>query len=385
MKNVPRRVMRGARRRISSLAYSPPTRSAARAVMSTPSDAPLRRLLEQRGLDGTARRLASEALPPGYYFAKLTIDDWEKFRNKPFRLEQRGRTVYGNMIEPPARGYPLEYRNIIVTSKNPKDFRLSIQTSYTLQIGQGSFSTPQQVAYDKQYGVVQHGDVFYSVRGNTTNPQKLILTFPGFGPSTSRISYAVSYLKAVTDADLKDTLMVCFQDRYQVAGSYMMVDNAGRPLYNRIHKVIESLRSSHSIAPERMLFFGASKGGSIALHYAKEYPEAHLLLCVPQMHLPYYFNKPFFKESLFQIRALHEIEQPEALLRQYLTQGRRIDYFYTNSDELSNHSVIELAQDVPGLVKYRVDGAHGAVARAALPATLAPVFHEAGTVMALGA
>lgn len=54
----------------------------------------------------------------------------------------------------------------------------------------------------------------------------------------------------------------------------------------------------------------------------------------------------------------------------YFEEGRKIDYFYTNDDELSNRSIIEFVKDVPNLTKYRINGVHGAVARTALPAML---------------
>ncbi|MFE4080497.1 hypothetical protein [Paenarthrobacter sp. YIM B13468] len=368
------RKIRAIKRTITGIAvdaaYSQAGTGIARKLMASSTNGPARRFINAKGLEGSIRRLASENLPQGTYFAKLTIAKWHVHKGRGFRLLQDGEVVYGNKIEPPARGFPLEYRNIIVTSKDPKRFTLDIDAPYELKIGRGAFTTPQQLKYDHQYGVEQHGDTYYSLRGNTTNPKKLFITFPGFGPSTSRISYAVSYLKAITNADLKDTLMVCFQDRYLAAGSYMMVDNAGRPLYGRVWQAIEDLRTRFAIDPAQMLFFGASKGGSIAIHYARDFPAAQLLLAVPQMNLPYYFNKPFFRDNLFRNRALHDVQQPEDSLREYFAEERRIDYFYTNSDELSNHSLIELVQDVPNLTKYRIDGVHSDVARAALPAML---------------
>src|SRR5690606_5161236 len=168
------------------------------------------------------------------------------------------------------------------------DFHLDIDCGYTLQIGHGTFSTPQQRDYDKKYGVRQHGNVFYSLRGNTSSPSKVIVTFPGFGPSTSRISYAVSYLKDLTDSELADTLMICFQDRYLAAGSYMLVDSAGRSVVDDVNSVIVGYMQKHDIDDSQMLMFGASKGGSIAIQYADRFPKAQLLLAVPQMHLRYY-------------------------------------------------------------------------------------------------
>lgn len=356
------------RKAVKDFAYSPLGRTVALRIASAPSDSPVRRALASRGFDASLHRVASEKLPSGMYFAKLTIGRWQDYEGRPFRLFQGSQVVYGNQIEPPARGFPLEYRNIIVSSSDKNDFSLDIEAPYSIAISEGAFSTPQQINYDDRYGVKHVGDVYYSLRGNTTKPKKMVITFPGFGPSTSRISYAVSYLKDMSESDLSETLMICFQDRYLAAGSYMMVDNAGRPLYNRVWQTIENLRAKYGIDESQILFFGASKGGSIAIEYAKDYPKATLLLAVPQMNLPYYFNKPFFRDNLFRNSEIRKMMQPADRLRQYFEEGRRIHYFYTNSDELSNFSLIEFARDIPNLSKYRIDGSHSSVARTALPA-----------------
>lgn len=368
--NIARHIKRRVTGLGKNLAYSSLGTDAARRVLSAPSNSAARLFVKKKGLEGSLRRVASGTLPPETYFAKLTIARWREHNGSNFRLLQGSKVVYGNRIEQPARGFPLEYRNIVVTSDDPTKFTLDIDVPYELKIGRGAFTTTQQLKYDKQYGVEQHGDVFYSIRGNTKNPKRMLITFPGFGPSTTRISYAVSYLKALTDQDLKDTVMVCFQDRYLSAGSYMMVDGAGRPLYGRVCAAINQLLTRYKIGSADVLMFGASKGASIAIHYAQEYPDARLLLAVPQINLPYYFNKPFFRDNLFRNKALRAIEQPESALRRYFAEGRMIDYFYTNSDELSNHSLIEFVRDVPNLTKYRVNGAHSDVAKTALPAML---------------
>lgn len=352
------------------IVYSPASRRVARKIVSSTRDTRLEAVLADHGFDSKLRRISSENLPQGRYFAKLTIHDWQDFKDRQFILKQNGKPVYGNQIEPPARGFPLEYRNIVVSSRYPSKFSLNIPANYSLSIGRGAFTTPQQVTYDRKYGVQQSGDVFYSLRGNVTNPRKILITFPGFGPSTSRISYAVSYLKQITDADLSETLMICFQDRYMAAGTYMVTDSCGRPLYSRVKAVIDEYLKLFGLSGQNMLLFGASKGGSTALIYAQEYPEARIVVAVPQMSLPYYMSKPFFKNNLYTVNAMHEITQPEDLVRRYFAEGRQIDYFYTENDELSNHSLIEFAHDVPGLSKYRVQGKHGEVARTALPTIL---------------
>ncbi|MGO2311172.1 MAG: hypothetical protein ACTIA5_03560 [Brachybacterium tyrofermentans] len=361
---------RSFRTRLRSVAYSTTSRNLARHLVQDPSAGRLRTAIEKKGHGAALQRLASQQLPAGTYFAKLTIHRWEKHRDRSFRLLQGDEVVYGNKIESPARGFDLEYRNIIVSSDDPEDFRLDIDASYSLLIGRGAFTTAQQVRYDKQYGVEQHGNLFYSLRGNTRNPRRVLVTFPGFGPSTSRISYAVSYLKGITDADLSDTLMICFQDRYMVAGTYMLVDNAGDPLLGRIHEAIADILDRHDVPEEELMLFGASKGGSIATYCASGFPRARLLAVVPQMNLPYYLDKPFFRDSIYRLSELRSSPQPEDLMRRYFAEGRRIDYFYTDNDEQSNYSLIEFAQDVPGLTKYRIDGKHADVAKKALPTIL---------------
>lgn len=353
-----------------TVAFSPVGKAVARVVMASPEALELRKVLRLGGVEDHVRRLASASLPSGMYYAKLTIRQWKAYEGKQFRLLMGDEVVYGNEVEAPTSGYPLEYRNIIVNSKEATNFSLDIDVPYKLAISRGSFTTPQQREYDLKYNVVQHGDVFYSLRGNKVNPKKIFITFPGFGPSTARISYAVSNLKDISESDLSDTLMICFQDRYLAAGSYMMVDNSGVPLFDRVHQTIEKFRARFGVDQSEILLFGASKGGSIALHYAQGFPQAQLLLAVPQMDLPYYFNKPFFKNNLFTNPVLRSLEQPKDLIQKYFKEGRRINYFYTNDDELSNQSNIEFAADVPNLTKYRVAGPHGAVARAALPAML---------------
>lgn len=352
-------------------AYSTPARHISRYIASHHiADKQISQLIEKYPKLEKIYALASEQLPSSSYYAKITIPNWKKYKDIDFKIFQRDTVVYGNRIESPANGFQLEYRNIIVTSRNKKNFRIEPDIPFSIGFSHGAYITEQQKKYDEQYEVEQHGNVFYSLRGNLINPKKIIFTFPGFGPSTTRIPYSVSYLKKITEADLDETMMVCFQDRYKVSGTYMLSDNAGRDLYPQVKKVIDKLIKKHRIADENMLFFGASKGGSIALYYAQEFPKAHLLVAVPQMNLPYYMNKPFFRNNLYLLKQVHQEVQPEDLLRRYISENRKIDYFYTNTDELSNHSLIEFESGKPRFSKYRVDGTHGQVANKILPSML---------------
>lgn len=365
--NALRRIARSGAR---SLAYSTPSRNLARRLVEDPSAHKVREYLEKKGHGHELRRLASQQLPEGTYFAKLTIKNWSKHRNKSFRLLQNGQVVYGNRIEAPSRGFDPEYRNIIVTSDDLKDFSLDIKADYTLLIGRGAFTTAEQQRYDEQHGVDQHGDLFYSLRGNLRNPKRALITFPGFSPSTSRISYAVNPLQGLSDADLDDTVVICFQDRYMVAGSYMLVDNAGDSLRDRVNSEISRLLGRFGIAEEDLLLFGASKGASIATLYAEKFPRARIVAVAPEMNLPYHLSTPFFRDSLLRLDAIRHAPQPGTLMRRYFAEGRTIDYLYTDEDEQSNYSLIEFVSDVPGLTKYRIDGDRESLTKKAMPTVL---------------
>lgn len=367
-RDASRPVRRRVRIALRDLAYSPPVRGLARQLEDWPAAAGA---IEKRGRGELLRRIASESLPAGQFYARLTILNWKKHRGADVLLLERGQVVYGNRNQAPPEGAPLEYRNIVVTSSDPADFTLDPPARYRLDFSRGAFSTPEQDSYDQRYGVRRQDGLYSSVRGNTISPTRLLVTFPGFPPANSRVSYAVSYLKALTDEDLADTLMVCFQDRYGVAGTYMVHDNAGHPLTGRITAAITALMQRHGIAEEDVLLFGASKGGSIATMTARCLPGARQVLVVPQMSLPYYLAKPVLRGGLFRDRTLWEVEQPGILMRRHLAEGRRIDWFYSDSDESSNVSVIEYARDAPGLTKHRIGGAHASVARRSMPTVLA--------------
>lgn len=353
-----------------ALAYSAPSRNLARKLVEDPSALRVREYLEKKGQGHKLRRLASQQLPEGAFFAKLTIKNWTKHRNKRFRLLKNGQLVYGNRIEAPSQGFELEYRNIVVTSEDPEDFSLDIDADYTLLIGKGAFTTAQQQRYDEMHGIEQHGDLFYALRGNTRSPKRALITFPGFGPSTSRISYAINHLQGLSDEDLADTVVICFQDRYLTAGTYMLADNAGTSLRARVHEEIARLIDRFGVPEESLLFFGASKGGSIATLYAEGFPKARIIAVAPEMNLPYYLDTPFFRDNLFRLGALRQEPQPGQLMRRYFSEGRRIDYLYADGDELSNYSLIEFVSDIPGLSKYRINGDRGDIANQAMPTVL---------------
>ncbi|MGG7058098.1 hypothetical protein ACQPUZ_07340 [Clostridium tertium] len=298
------------------------------------------------------------------FYLKLTILDHEKYIGKRIKLFEKGKLVWGIELEGPQVGFPLEYRNIIVSSNNPKDFTLDIDIPNKIEISINSFTTMQQSNYDKRFDIIQDNEFFYSMRGNKKNPKKIIFTFPGFGPSTSRISYIISAFQSIDNVVTENSLIIAFQDRYQTAGTYMIEDNFGVELYPKFVEFVTKLKNKYKLEDKDLLFFGASKGGSIALMYMKEFKDATLLISAPQLELLYYWqSKSFFRNNLFHYFKNKIDGNLILLLKEYLNENRKIHYFYTHDDELSNYSFIETINGFSGLSKYQIDGKHGEITK----------------------
>ncbi|MBQ9690994.1 MAG: hypothetical protein IJV62_02670, partial [Eggerthellaceae bacterium] len=280
------------------IAYSQPVRSMfSKAVNSAAHDGIYSVIKQAPKLYDVVRKISHPPLPEGLFYAKLFIYGWQAIDGKRFRLMHKGACVYGTTCEPPQKGFQLEYRNIVVTSTNYEEFALEIEDAdknllsgdieFRLVFSKTQFSTPQQDAYDLKYGVEFKDGIYYSLRGNTKNPKKLIVTFPGFGSSTARVQYAVSYLGALDDDDLSETCLIALQDRYGVSGTFLIYDDAGYPLQSRIENFINFYVEKFNIAQHNILFFGGSKGATCALYHFKPYKEAIFVGGTSAMNLPH--------------------------------------------------------------------------------------------------
>lgn len=354
---VVRKLNSSSRNKLKKIAYLPANRQLVRTQgHHIPS-----KLVKENTRD-VLQRIASETLPDGHSYAKLTVRDWRSLLGRDIEVKVDGATVFGNRVEQPQRGFNLEYRNIVVPTTDLSRFEVTLSKDYQLHFSPGTYSTQQQKAFDSKYGITQKNSLFFNLRGNIKNPKKLIVTFPGFGPSATRVSYAVSFLKWLNEHDLRDAALLSFQDRYGVAGTYMSSSNSGEPLMPLVKDEIRHIADQFGLKDHNILFFGASKGGSIALMAAEDFQNSELVVVVPQLNLPYYFSKPFFVNNLFLNPLLKQITQPGELFLRYLKEDRRIHYLYSSNDELSNYSLVEFARVSQNFTAYRFSCAHGQVA-----------------------
>ncbi|MDO5741462.1 MAG: CDP-glycerol glycerophosphotransferase family protein, partial [Vagococcus sp.] len=310
----------------------------------------------------------SQDLPSNLYYGKITIKNYNSVLDRRIILYRDNEQVFGAYVEKPEGSFPVEFRNFIVDSNNIGRYRINCNVDFILEFSREAFNTELQNEYDTKYGVIQRDNLFFAVRGNITNPKKILLTFASQALSASQLSYPITFMSSLKENDLSETLMLCFQDRYYTQGSFMLVDSQGFLLLPSIEKLLRILSQHYKIAEKNIMFFGASKGGTSALIAAENFPAARLLLVAPQTNLPNYLNRPVFLDNLYRMNCFHNEIQPGELLSNYLKQGRQVDYFYSNIDHHSNASAVEFMVDQPSLRKFRINVPHNDVITQGLPA-----------------
>lgn len=334
---------------VKEIAYSPFGRGLARAITKIPDVLPVKKFLEAKGLDDYVRRLASQGLPDGKFYAKLTIGRWKPWEGKVIKLLHGDVTVFSAVVKPPMHGNQLIFRNIIVEAGQASEFRLDTDVPFKLAISPGAFTTQQQSTHEAKYQVSHDDGIHYGVRGNTHNPTRMIVAFPEHGEPSAPITYRINPLESISDNDLKSTIVLSFQDRYLHSGSYMTVDNWGHQLSERVAGVIESFRERHEISGGKIMFTGRHAGASMAIIHAKCFPESQLLIVAPHLILEH------------QHPVGTSYEEPRDLLTWYISQGRQIVYFSLGAD-LWNAT--GLAEDRGSLTIYRMSGVATSAAKA---------------------
>lgn len=146
---------------------------------------------------------------------------------------------------------------------------------------------PDQIDFDKKYNMQcfssDAGSVYYSLSGELVNPRKCLVTFPGVS-NFDNVNYRLSAMTSL-QSRLKGVLILAFQDKESVYGNYMYETSGGAPIRGIVVKFIEELCRKYGFEPHDLIFYGNSKGGSIAIDYISEFPSSKFFVDIPQMDL----------------------------------------------------------------------------------------------------
>lgn len=312
-------------------------------------------------------------------YLHISIPSNKENYGKNVKVYCKNKLIWGIQLESGVHGYNLEYKNIPISNKNIEDYNMEPYIEgVQYNISNDREYYPEQLKYNNKYNIIHEKNLSYSKLGNTVNPNKLLVTFPGFGKSTSRIPYAISAMSFLSEDIKDDTCIIAFQDNYYVAGNYMLQDENQNNLKPYIEAKIDSFMREYSINEKNLILFGASKGGTIALNNYEKYKNSKLIISVPQMNLEYYFrSKAFFRNNIYHYYKKNIHLNLVEKLNKYVEEGRDIHYFYSENDELSNWGIVE---DLRKINKYCVDGIHGEVTKKAIISFESLMRNESQTV-----
>lgn len=160
---------------------------------------------------------------------------------------------------------------------------------------------PDQIIFDRKYGIKEfihrEESIFYSMSGNVTNPRKCLITFPGVS-NFDNVNYRLSAMTSL-QSRLHDVLILAFQDKESVYGNYMYETENGTKIKSIATILISKIISEYGLSPVDLIFYGNSKGASIAIDYISEFPGSIYFLDIPQLDLYNYApQNPLMRYSL---------------------------------------------------------------------------------------
>lgn len=203
--------------------------------------------------------------------------------------------------------------------------------------------------------------VNYFLMGNTVNPSKIIFSMPSFSVGDLTKKYQVSKLNSLPSAEKQDVLIVALQDDYSVYGTYLTFDDEGNIISDKIHQFIKKIISDYKVEEENVLFFGVSKGGTLATLFGSHYPRAIIVNVVGHRNIKvmcYYsfknlgaiLNPLTKKDESFTRRNFEEFVTAAA-------SGQNFYYIVGNTDAGTSDSFY---YDYPNVKFFFVEGGHSA-------------------------
>jgi hypothetical protein len=144
--------------------------------------------------------------------------------------------------------------------------------------------TEEQLEYDKRFAIKRHDKVNCS-KTIVESSNKLIVLFPGYISLNSKIKFPITAISEITEAN-----KLIFQDDVLTNGNYLTIDEYGNDIEAEVNIIIKEFIIENKIDESDVLFFGTSKGGSIALRIGKFYPKSTIVAVAPQLNVSYFFN-----------------------------------------------------------------------------------------------
>ncbi|WP_455648756.1 hypothetical protein [Kluyvera sp.] len=236
-----------------------------------------------------------------------------------------------NGVEVPISGRKEKWFTNLPIKSNDKIELVGNAEHVSFEIVPHKIFHPDQVVFDKKYGIKEFihegGSIFYSLTGNVTNPQKCLITFPGVS-NFDNVNYRLSAMTSL-QSRLHNTLILAFQYKESVYGNYMYETENGTRIKSIATKLILELGQRYNLNPTDFIFYGNSKGASIAIDYIDEFPDSKYFIDIPQLELFNYApQNPLMRYSLGE-KARHYYNYLEKLPA---LKNKNVTYSFAEND-----------------------------------------------------
>ncbi len=278
-------------------------------------------------------------------FEIYMIDEFGEKERLVLYSEYPGENYYRNILIPPGKKY--------------------IEINPTVDIIDYSFSgSRNKTSREEKFINEIFSDVNFSylIKPGTN---KLIFTFSGFAQSGKLENmFPVSFNKAVDETFYKSTI-VSIIDEFDLKGTYLQYDDNYQEILEVAEKFIKAKMAEYGHPEEEVMFFGGSKGGSIASLFLDKFPKSKFILVVPQMDLlAYNKTKPnhmFPIINAVKSQNLHFINDIESLIKSGIDSGVDIDLYLAQNDDSNTKTTIENLTTKNNTTVTISDGFHGQV------------------------
>ena len=197
---------------------------------------------------------------------------------------------------------------------------------------------PDQIAFDQKHSIISHSlekeSVYYSVYGNIHSPNKILITFPGVS-NLDNVHHRLSALTSL-HSKLKNVLVIAFQDKEGVYGNYMFKTLTNYRIRPIVVSLIYGLKTKFSLKNEDIIFYGNSKGATIAIDYISLFPDSYFFIDIPQLDLYNYKSQ----NHIFRY-TLGEEARKYYVYKESLTklENNRVFYSFGENDHDSSCSI----------------------------------------------
>ncbi|HIC1753772.1 TPA: hypothetical protein ACW0JC_000772 [Escherichia coli] len=196
--------------------------------------------------------------------------------------------------------------NICVDEKSSVSLKVKNE-NIKLIITKDKIFHPDQLAFDKKHSIVSHKllgeSVYYSLCGDIYSPKKILITFPGVS-NFDNVHHRLSALSSL-HSRLKNVL------------------------------IISGLKARFSLCDHDIIFYGNSKGATIAIDYISFFPNSYFFIDIPQLDLYNKSHNALFKFTLGEdARNYYVFKETLSSLK-----NEKVYYSFAENDHDSSRSI----------------------------------------------